>query len=123
MILVWCALVSAAAAQTYDIRGQWVGNAKGTIFGAEGSVFITNQRGEDIQGVVEGSNFLGSAKFTIAGKIRGNYIFGDKEGNVFQGYLYPDTTIRGLFRAVTGEEFQVFLKRPAVYWGSGPGYW
>jgi len=111
-------VVCSAHGQSYDIRGQWVGNAQGTIFGAEGSVFITKQRGEDIEGIVQGGNFLGTAKFDIIGKVRGNYIFGHKEGHTFQGYLYPDGVIRGLFRAVDGEKFQVFLKRPGMYWGA-----
>ena len=37
-----------AFASAFDIRGLWVGSAKGTIFGAEGSVTITQQNGEDI---------------------------------------------------------------------------
>lgn len=116
--------VCSAHGQHLDIRGQWVGNAQGTIFGAEGSVFISKQRGEDIEGIVEGGNFLGRAKFDISGKIRGNYIFGHKEGHTFQGYLYPDGSIRGLFRAVDGEKFQVLLRRPALYWGMPPsGLW
>ncbi|HMK36329.1 MAG TPA: hypothetical protein VK463_14740 [Desulfomonilaceae bacterium] len=112
------AVVCPAQGQHLDIRGQWVGNAQGTIFGAEGSVFITAQSGEDIQGIVQGGNFLGTAKFDINGKIRGNYIFGQKEGHTFQGYLYPDGTIRGLFRAVDGEKFEVYLRRPGMYWGT-----
>lgn len=118
-------VVCTAHGQSYDIRGQWVGNAQGTIFGAEGSVFITKQRGEDIEGIVEGSNFLGKAKFDIAGKVRGNYIFGQKQGHIFQGYLYPDGAIRGLFTAVDGDKFQVFLRRPPTYWGGAqqPGLW
>jgi hypothetical protein len=119
-------VVCPAYGQSYDIRGQWVGNAQGTIFGAEGSVFITKQKGEDIEGIVEGGNFFGKAKFEIIGKVRGNYIFGQKEGHTFQGYLYPDGAIRGLFRAVDGEKFQVFLRRPAMYWGAAPqqpGLW
>jgi hypothetical protein len=103
--------------QAYDIRGQWEGKAQGTIFGAEGTVLITYQKGEEIQGVVQGGNMFGTAKFGITGKIRGNYIFGDKEGNTFNGYLYSDGTIRGLAQAVTGEKFQVFLRRPYNYWG------
>jgi hypothetical protein len=110
-------VVCSAHGQSYDIRGQWVGNAQGTIFGAEGSVFITKQRGEDIEGIVQGGNFLGTAKFDIIGKVRGNYIFGQKEGHTFHGYLYPDGAIRGLFTAIDGDKFQVFLKRPDMNWG------
>ncbi len=109
--------------QQYDVRGQWVGTAQGSIFGAEGSVTITKQRGEDIVGIVEGSNMFGSAKFSIMGKLRGNYIFGDKEGNSFQGYLYPDGSIRGLVRAVTGDKFDIFLRRPYnASWGMPQAY-
>jgi hypothetical protein len=111
-------MVCPAYGQNYDIRGQWVGNAQGAIFGAEGSVFITKQRGEDIEGIVEGGNFLGKAKFSITGKVRGNYIFGQKEGHTFRGYLYPDGSIRGLFTASDGEKYQVFLRRPGMYWGA-----
>jgi hypothetical protein len=124
IVLAAVGAVYSAHGQSFDIRGQWVGNAQGTIFGAEGSVFISKQRGEDIEGIVEGGNFLGRAKFDISGKIRGNYIFGHKEGHTFQGYLYPDGTIRGLFRAVDGEKFEVLLRRPAMYWGMPPsGLW
>ncbi len=119
LLLVAVLPATGAFGQNYDIRGQWVGKAKGTIFGAEGSVTITYQRGENIQGIVEGSNIFGSARFGIDGKIRGNYIFGNKEGNTFQGYLYQDGTIRGLAQAVTGEKFDIFLQRPYNnYWGS-----
>jgi hypothetical protein len=113
------ACIGTAHAQqgTYDIRGQWVGDAQGVVFGAKGSVVITDQRGEDIRGVAEGSNVFGSARFGIAGKIRGNYIFGNKEGNTFQGWVYPDNTIRGMVRAVTGDEFQITLRKSYQYWG------
>jgi hypothetical protein len=118
LLLIVALMSTGAFGQNYDIRGQWVGKASGTIFGAEGSVTITSQRGEDIQGIVEGSNIFGSARFGIDGKIKGNYIFGNKQGNTFQGYLYQDGTIRGLCQAVTGEKFDVFLRRPYNnYWG------
>lgn len=107
-----------------DIRGQWVGDAKGSIFGAKGTVNIISQKGENIYGIVEGGNFFGTAKFDINGKIRGNYIFGTKEGHSFQGFLYPDGTIRGVFRASDGDSYQVFLQRPySSYWGVPPGMW
>ncbi|MEJ2718760.1 MAG: hypothetical protein P8182_16805, partial [Deltaproteobacteria bacterium] len=64
--------VGPAAGGSVDLRGVWVGKAQGPIFGAEGSVTITRQRGEDIVGVVEGGNVLGSARFGIHGKVRGN---------------------------------------------------
>lgn len=99
-----------------DIRGLWVGSAKGAIFGAEGSVNITHQRGEDIYGVVEGSNFFGKARFRVYGKIRGNYVFGAKDNHTFQGLIYADGTIRGVFRAEDGDTYQIFLQRP-YYWG------
>ena len=51
--------VSSAWTQGYDIRGGWVGNAKGKIFGAEGSVYITRQERDEIYGTVEGGNFFG----------------------------------------------------------------
>ncbi len=88
-----------------------MGKAQGSIFGAEGTVTITVQKGEDIQGIVEGGNFLGTAKFGIQGKIQGNRIYGEKEGNVFQGILYPDGSIRGAVRAVDGDTYHVFLRR------------
>ncbi|AFM25526.1 hypothetical protein [Desulfomonile tiedjei] len=115
-------IASFSCASGYDIRGQWVGNAKGPIFGAEGSVTIHYQKGEDIEGIVEGSNFLGKARFKINGKIRGNTIFGEKEGNTFQGNLYADGTIRGLFRDITGDTYKVFLRRPPNPWGVPYGY-
>ncbi|MEW6531430.1 MAG: hypothetical protein AB1473_11380 [Thermodesulfobacteriota bacterium] len=118
-------LAYAAEPQPFDLRGTWVGNAKGPIFGAEGSVTILHQRGEQIHGVVEGGNFLGRAKFDIAGKVRGNYIFGEKEGNFFQGYLYADGTIRGAVKAIDGDIYRVFLRRPLYQqWGAYPhGGW
>ncbi len=95
-----------------DIRGPWVGKAKGAIFGAEGSVQITRQQGEEIYGIVEGGNFFGKARFSISGRIRGNFIFGVKDGHSFNGFVYPDGTIRGFFRSVDGDSYQVFLRRP-----------
>ncbi|MEI8181537.1 MAG: hypothetical protein WCG29_02425 [Desulfomonile sp.] len=119
------ALFRPSLGMAMDIRGAWIGNAKGTIFGADGSVTITHQRGEDIYGIVEGGNFFGKAKFEINAKIRGNHIFGVKEGHTFNGLVYPDGTIRGLFRAVDGDSYQVFLQRPYSQWGWGmpPGLW
>ena len=127
-MLCFLLALSSSESMGMDIRGAWVGNAQGTIFGAEGSVTITQQRGEDIYGIVEGGNFLGKAKFTINGKIHGNNIFGSKEGHTFSGLVYPDGTIRGLFRAVDGDAYEVFLHRPYSYWGWGvppglPGMW
>jgi hypothetical protein len=109
--------VKVARCQNFDIRGPWVGNAKGTILGAEGTVTITRQQGEQIHGIVEGSNFLGKARFPIDGIIRGNYIFGSKEGHTFQGYLYGDGTIRGMFVGSEGDQFRIFLRRPYAQWG------
>jgi len=130
IVIVLLAIPAAGATQAtargmvYDVRGQWVGNAKGSIFGAEGSVTITRQDGEDIVGIVEGGNFLGRAKFSINGKVRGNQIYGDKEGHTFQGFLYPDGTIRGVFRDVDGDSYQVILRRPYPMWGIPPsGMW
>ncbi len=110
-------------AHANDIRGMWVGNAKGNIFGAEGSVNITHQNGEDIVGIVEGGNFFGKAKFSIQGKIRGNYIFGSKDGHTFEGFLYPDWSIQGLFRAIDGDTYKVILRRPYQFWGAPYGSW
>ncbi len=124
VLVVICAQSMAYGQQSYDIRGQWVGKAQGSIFGAEGSVTITHQTGENIQGIVEGGNIFGTAKFSITGKIKGNYIFGDKEGNVFNGYINSDGTIRGMAQAITGEKFNIFLKRPYNQWGMPPtGSW
>ncbi len=112
----------ASPGRGQDIRGQWNGTAKGSIFGAEGSVTITDQRGEDIFGVVEGGNVFGKAKFTISGKVRSNQIFGSKDGHTFQGFLYPDGSIRGVFRAADGDTFQVVLQRAySDGWGFPPG--
>jgi hypothetical protein len=121
-VIVLGMVASVAFGAGYDIRGQWVGNAKGPIFGAEGTVTIVRQDGENIYGVVEGSNFLGKAKFDINGKIRGYTIFGEKEGNTFQGQLYADGSIRGIFRDITGDAYKVFLRRPYSYWGMPYGY-
>lgn len=110
----------------YDLRGVWVGKAKGSVFGAEGSVTILEQKGENILGLVEGGNMFGSAKFKIRGKIRGNQIVGRKAGNVFQGLLYSDGTIRGNLKAVDGDTYTVFLRRKADpmrgYYPHGYGY-
>jgi hypothetical protein len=115
---------SAAREMAYDIRGQWVGNAQGSIFGAEGSVTITHQNGQEIYGVVEGGNVFGRARFNINGKVHGNYIYGEKEGHTFQGYLYPDGTIRGVFRASDGDAYKVLLRRPYPMWGiPNQGMW
>jgi hypothetical protein len=109
--------VTTAFCQNFDIRGPWVGNAKGSIFGAEGSVTITRQQGQQIHGIVEGSNFLGKARFSIDGIMRGNYIFGSKDGHRFEGFLYSDGAIRGLFTASDGDKFRIFLRRPYQQWG------
>jgi hypothetical protein len=103
----------------------WVGNAKGTIFGAEGSMNITYQQGEDIYGIIEGGNFFGRARFAIQGTLRGNEIYGRKDGHTFKGLLYADGTIRGVFRASDGDTYDVFLQRAHSYWGWGtaPGMW
>jgi len=106
-------------ASSVDIRGLWVGNAKGTIFGAEGTVNITYQRGDDIYGIIEGGNFFGRARFAIQGKIRGYEIYGRKEGHSFRGVLYADGTIRGIFRAADGDAYEVFLRRSNYYWHGG----
>jgi hypothetical protein len=121
IVAVLCAFpaMSVTPSLAVDIRGMWVGNAKGTIFGAEGSVTITHQNGEEIQGIVEGGNFFGKAKFTISGRVRDGYIFGSKDGHTFNGYLYPDGIIRGLFRSSDGDNFQVVLQRANPYWGWG----
>jgi len=117
-VVLWSIVANMPAfGQGYDLRGPWVGKAQGTIFGAEGSVTITQQRGEDLEGIVEGGNWLGKARFNIIGKIRENYVFGEKEGNTFQGYLYGDGTIRGLVRAIDGSRYQIFLRRPYPQWG------
>jgi hypothetical protein len=66
---------------------------------------------------------FGRARFDIAGKIRGNHIFGEKEGHIFEGFVYPDGAIRGLFRAANGEKYSIFLHRPYPYWGVPYGTW
>jgi hypothetical protein len=109
-----------AHAQGVDIRGSWTGKAQGTIFGAEGTVLITRQEGENIAGIVEGGNIFGTAKFTITGKVRGNSIYGTKDGHVFRGFVLADGSIRGEFRASDGESFQVVLHRPYPQWGNMP---
>ena len=124
--LVFISLVSVftailpVTAHAFDIRGVWVGKAKGSIFGAEGSVTITQQDGENLYGIVEGGNFLGKARFSIQGKIRGNQIYGEKQGNVFQGFLFGDGTIRGAVRTTDGDTYRVFLRRPYPSWGGYP---
>ncbi len=123
LISVFLVTFYSAAAFGNDIRGMWVGNAKGNIFGAEGSVNITHQNGEDISGIVEGGNFFGKAKFDIQGKIRGNYIFGSKDGHTFEGFLYPDWSIQGLFRAIDGDTYRIMLRRPYPTWGYPQGPW
>jgi len=121
IVAILCAFSTLSGMSSFatDIRGLWVGNAKGTIFGAEGSVTITHQKGEEIQGIVEGGNIFGRAKFAISGRVRDGYIFGSKDGHTFNGYLYPDGMIRGLFRSVDGDTFQVLLQRSYPYWGWG----
>lgn len=116
-------LLSCANSMAYDIRGVWVGNAKGSIFGAKGSVNITSQQGEEIAGIIEGGNIFGTAKFEIRGKIRGNFISGSRDGNSFEGYLYPDWSIRGVFKGIDGDTYQVFLQRPFNYWGMPQQGW
>ncbi len=123
LISVFVIILSGASAFGNDIRGMWVGNAKGNIFGAEGSVNITHQNGEDIFGIVEGGNFFGRAKFDIQGKIRGNYIFGSKDGHTFEGFLYPDWSIQGRFRAIDGDTYKIMLRRPYPTWGYPHGSW
>jgi hypothetical protein len=125
--LIWFSFVGVLAvlvssgpvqAQGFDLRGAWVGNAQGDIFGAEGSVVITDQQGDTIHGIVEGGNFLGRAKFRIAGQVRGNQIFGTMDGHTFQGYVYGDGAIRGVFRASDGDTYKVFLQRQYSQWRS-----
>lgn len=125
LVLVTVGLVcwpSFGQAQSVDIRGPWEGTAQGSIFGAQGTVHITQQNGEAITGIVEGSNFLGSARFGISGRVRGNYIFGEKEGHTFEGTVYPDWTIRGMFRASNGDKYDIFLRRSFSSWGGAYGY-
>lgn len=114
---------SPALSMSMDIRGPWVGSAKGAIFGAEGTVNIVRQLGEDIFGIVEGGNMFGRARFTIEGKIRGNHVSGSKQGHTFEGFVYPDGSIRGLFRTSDGDTYNVLLHRPYSYWGVPYGMW
>jgi hypothetical protein len=116
------AVISAlpARGQNIDLRGVWTGNAKGPVFGAKGTVTITHQQGQDISGIVEGGNLLGTAKFGIRGKVRGNMIYGSMDGNHFQGYVHTDGAIRGELRAIDGETYYVFLQRFNPYWGGVP---
>ncbi|MGC8602835.1 MAG: hypothetical protein ACP5VS_04000 [Desulfomonilaceae bacterium] len=116
-------MILGTTATAYDIRGVWVGDAQGTIFGAKGSVTITSQQGEEIFGIIEGGNIFGTAKFEIRGKIRGNYIFGSRDGNSFEGYIYPDWSIRGVFKGIDGDKYQVFLRRPYNNWGPPQQGW
>lgn len=122
-LLISFAAHAAGPYPSADIRGIWEGNAQGSIFGAKGSVHIVSQQGEDIQGVVEGGNVFGRAKFTISGKVMGNQVFGSKDGHTFSGFLYPDGTIRGVFRASDGDTYSVFLRRPYQYWPYPYGMW
>ncbi|MFC1836501.1 hypothetical protein ACFL2Q_17555 [Thermodesulfobacteriota bacterium] len=124
LVILLFALVAVpdAFGQTLDIRGQWVGKAKGRIFGAEGSVTITQQEGENISGIVQGGNVFGKAKFRIKGTIRGNRIIGEKQGNIFQGFIYSDGSIRGTMKTTDGEVYHVFLRRPFNPWGGYPNY-
>jgi hypothetical protein len=103
-----------------DLRGKWEGEAQGPIFGAKGTVTITSQRGEAIEGIVEGGNFLGTARFGIRGTVRGHMIYGGKDGNVFQGAVYADQSIRGTLRAIDGDVYHVFLRRSIPSWGGLP---
>ena len=126
VILAGVVVVNTASAEvpaTVDIRGLWTGSAQGSIFGAQGTVYIVSQRGEDIRGVVEGGNMFGRAKFNIAGKVHGNHIFGTMEGHTFSGFVLPDGTIRGVFRAVNGETYNIFLRRQYQYWPYPYGSW
>jgi len=127
MIVCLCLLIVAAAvpvvsasARNVDIRGLWLGKARGPIFGAEGSVTITTQKGEEISGIVEGGNVFGTAKFGIKGTVRGNAIHGSLEGHIFRGMVFPDGTIRGEMKATNGEVYEVFLRKSQPYWGGVP---
>lgn len=107
-----------------DLRGLWVGSAQGPIFGAEGSVNILRQTGGEIYGIVEGGNFFGKARFDIKGRVQGNMILGEKAGNYFRGWLYPDGIIRGAVQAVDGDTYQVVIQRPYPSWGGAtPHQW
>jgi hypothetical protein len=126
-VITVCVLAIAAICSTvhaHDLRGEWRGEAKGSLFGAEGSVNVTQQKGEDFSAVVEGGNWLGRASFDIRGKIRGSHIFGTKEGNTFQGALYADGTIRGTAKLIDGSLYRVILQRSYQSWGGLPyGGW
>lgn len=121
--LVAAHTVAAEAPLAPDVRGFWTGKAQGTIFGAQGTVYIVTQQGDDIRGVVEGENMFGRAKFNIAGKVRGNHIFGTMEGHTFSGFLLSDGTIRGVFKASNGDAYNIFLRRPYQYWPYPYGTW
>jgi len=120
LLVAAAAWVVPADARNVDIRGLWLGKAQGSIFGAEGSVTITSQKGEEIQGIVEGGNRFGTAKFGIKGTIRGNSIQGSMEGHIFRGVVYSDGTIRGEMKATNGDVYEVFLRKSQPYWNSGP---
>ena len=127
LFLVVAVILAASPAHSsgpaaLDLRGKWQGEAQGPIFGAKGTVTITSQQGENIEGIVEGGNFLGSARFGIRGTVRGNMIYGGKDGNVFQGAVYADQSIRGTLRAINGEVYHVFLRRSSPAWGAGMPY-
>ena len=115
---------TGASAEAIDLRGAWVGKAQGSIFGAEGVVNVVRQKGDKIYGIVEGGNFFGKARFQIQGRVRGNMIIGEMGGNVFQGNIFQDGTIRGMVRTVDGDTYRVFLRRSQPLWGSDPyGRW
>jgi hypothetical protein len=126
-LLLTAAGQSFAAGAAYDLRGVWVGNAKGPIFGADGSVTITHQEGDRITGIAEGGNVFGRARLNIRGRVNGNYIYGSMDGNLFQGYVYPDGTIQGALKAVDGDTYRIFLRRNMTQyypWGAYPyGQW
>lgn len=119
-IVVVAVAAAPAGARNVDIRGLWLGKAQGPIFGAEGSVTITSQKGEEISGIVEGGNMFGTAKFGIKGTVRGNAIHGSLEGHIFRGMVYSDGTIRGEMKATNGEVYEVFLRRSEPYWVGVP---
>lgn len=102
-----------------DLRGLWVGSAQGSIFSAEGSINILDQKGNRIYGIVEGGNFFGTARFDINGLVQGNMIFGEKAGNYFRGWLYPDGVIRGAVQAIDGDTYHVTIQRPQPAWRPG----
>jgi hypothetical protein len=119
IFLITVSVSAPLSAQTMDIRGLWVGSAQGSIFGAEGTVTVTQQRGKDIVAMVEGGNFLGSARFPIRGYVSGNMVYGSLEGNHFRGFVYPDGTLRGELKAIDGDTYHVFLRKSYPYW-AGP---